>query len=273
MWKSVDSVDLPGRTCSEDRFGTSGPLAWILDGASTVAPGASVTGATTDAIWIVEHIDSQLRSLCDDPRPLRELVTEALANLARAADDEWLTTPEVPPSAALGVVRHAGDHVEFLVLADVSVILRAEPGAQWFIDRRVDEHNRPAAEAMGEALRDPAVSFDEAIERTRPYLARPRRLAMNQPDGYWVASTDPTAAAHALTGALRDVDEVVLASDGFMRGLDLFGLVPDPDALFDCDFGELAAAIRRVEHGPRSREFPRWSISDDICAHRLRWVD
>jgi hypothetical protein len=272
MWKSMDSVDLPGRACSEDRFGTSGTMAWILDGASSVSPG-QVTTASSDAAWIVDHLADALRTLAADPAPLKDLVAAAIRRTADLVDDEWNGSPEVPPSAALGVVRHVDDHTEFLVLADVSVILRPEAGAQWFIDRRVDVHNRPAADAMERALSDASMSFEQASQHTRPYLAKPRQSAMNKPGGYWVASIDEAAAEHALTGTVDGAEDVILASDGFTRALDLFGLVPDADSLFDRDFRQLAQDIRGVERDdPDTRKFPRWSVSDDICAHRLQWV-
>jgi hypothetical protein len=274
MWKSVDSVDIPGRVCSEDRFGTTGALAWILDGASSVSSGQQVTDAPTDAVWIVDHLDRELRALSDRSEPLKELVALALGRVAAQADEEWTGTPDVPPSAALGVVRHAGDHTEYLVLADVSVILRAEAGAQWFIDRRVDVHNKDAREVMEQALLDTEITFEQVSERTRPHLAKPRLSKMNRADGYWVASIDQAAAGHALTGTVDGADDVVLASDGFMRALDLFELVSRPDELFTCDFPELAERIRAVERADADiRRFPRWSVSDDICAHRLQWVD
>jgi hypothetical protein len=273
MWRSVDSVDLAGRGCSEDRFGTSGPMAWILDGASTVVPEKDVTGGPGDAVWLVERLGSELKTLCYEPQPLKDLVAEALRNTAAAAREEWERTPAVPPSAALGVVRHAGDHVQFLVLADVSLVLRSEAGAQWFIDRRVDDHNEPARHAMFDALRDEDLTFEQLSARIRPLLAEPRRSKMNRPGGYWVASTDPEAAHHALTGTVDGVDDVVVATDGFMRALDLFGLLAGPDELFTCDLADVAARIRAAEQSdPACRRYPRWSVSDDICAHRLRWV-
>lgn len=277
MWESVDRVEMSGRgdcpECSEDRFGRSGPLAWILDGASTVS--SEPVPGETDAIWMVEHLTGELKTLCYEPLSLKDLVACALRNTAAAAVEKWPAgAPEVPPSAALGVVRHAEDHVEFLVLADVSVILRTEAGAQWFIDRRVDEHNKEAFDFMKAALRDDEITFDEVSRGIRQRLAKPRRSKMNRLDGYWVASIDGAPAEHAITGTLDRVDELILASDGFMRALDLFGLVKRPDDLFTCDLAELAQRVRECERAdPHTRNYPRWSVSDDICAHRIRWVD
>lgn len=274
MWESVDGVDDAGGGCFEDRSGTSGTMAWILDGASAVSP-ERVTTASSDARWMVEHLDAELRALSGHQEPLEKLVAQAIERTAAQAKVEWKGKPDVPPSAALGVVRRSGDRSEFLVLADVSVIMLTDAGVFEFTDQRVDKYNNGAREVMAQALRS-GRTFEEASERTRPHLAERRRSSMNREHGYWVASTDEAAAGHALTGVLDGVREVVLASDGFMRALRLFTLVPDLEALFapERDFQHVASLIREAERDdPDTRKFPRWTVSDDICAQRLRWAD
>jgi len=193
MWGSVDGVERSGEPggLSEDRVGTAGALAWVLDGASSVM----VTDAATDSLWVVDHLDRALRELADHPVPLDELVAAAIARLAARAEREWLATPMCP----------------------------------------------------------------------RP----PRR---GWCAGYWVASTDPEAAHHAVTADVEDVDEIILATDGFMRAVELFGLVSDLADLFVRDLAEVADGIREMElDDPDVRRFPRWRVHDDICALRLRW--
>jgi hypothetical protein len=274
MWETVDGVDDAGRDCFEDRFGHSGAMAWILDGASAVSQ-EKVTTAPSDALWMVKHLDAELEILAPSPDPLDDLVARAIRATAKRAAVEWNATPEVPPSAALGVVRRSGERTEFLVLADVSVILRTDAGVIEFTDQRVDENNNGARDVMAAALAPHDATFAQAYEQTRPHLAERRRSAMNRLGGYWVASTDDTAAHYALAGELKGVNEVVLASDGFMRAIRVFSLIPDLATLFapDSDFEHLAGLIRKAERDdPQTRNFPRWSVGDDICARRLRWV-
>jgi hypothetical protein len=272
MWKSMDEVDLPGNGCFEDRAGMSGSLAWVLDGASAVSDDGPITTAESDALWMVEHIDHHLKQLADEDLPLADIVAMAIES-TKSDSAEWTATPEFPPSAALGLVRRKGPKTEFLVLADISVIMRTDRGVHLFIDRRVDEHNRAAQEAMKAALVSPAATLADARERARPLLADVRRQAMNKDGGYWVASTDRNAVDHALVGAVDGVTELILASDGFMRGVELFGLVQRVDDLFDCDFRKLAKQIRAAEDAdPDTRDHSRWSKSDDICARKLRWL-
>jgi hypothetical protein len=270
MWKVVDEVDLPGNGCQEDLAGASGPMAWVLDGASAVGNG-KITRSPSDALWMVQHIDGHLAELADEDLPLRTIVARAIEATARdAAEWGW---PEFPPSAALGLVRRNGTATEFLVLADVSVVLRTPAGVFEIIDRRVDRHNRPAQEAMKKVLEDPGATLADAREQARPLLADVRRQAMNRDDGYWVASIDSRAADNALVGSFEGVTELVLASDGFMRAVE-FGLVDRPADLFDRDLRELADQVREEERADlHTRKHARWTVSDDICARRLRWVE
>jgi hypothetical protein len=123
-------------------------------------------------------------------------------------------------------------------------------------------------------LQKEGATYESVHEKTRPLLAEARRRGMNREGGYWVASIDEAAVDHALTGALDGVYEVILATDGFMRAVHLFKLVDKVDNLFERDLTELAREVRRAEAAdPHTRDFPRWSVSDDICARRLRWDD
>jgi hypothetical protein len=263
-----------GKGCLEDLAGVSGAMAWILDGAAAVSPGR-VTEAPSDAQWIVQRLDAELRQVADQSDRLERLVAVAIQRTAARAQEQWIGVPDVPPSAALGVVRGMAGRCEFFVLADVSVIVRTDAGVVELTDERVDRDNDAARRAMAQALAA-GVGFHDAKALTQPHLAERRRRGMNRPDGYWVASLDPAAACHAFTGAIDGVREVVLATDGFMRAAKLFGLVTDLEELFSeqCDFRRLVAQVRKAEDDdPDTLHFPRWSVHDDICARRLRWVD
>jgi hypothetical protein len=276
MWESLDAVDDAGHRVSEDLAGTAGRLAWVLDGASSVFPERDRVTAedASDSRWLVEQIAKHLEGLAGEEVPLTAQVAQAIERTAGdARRDCRRKIPEVPPSAALGVVRQVGRSTEYLLLADISIVLRRTGGCIEKTDHRVDLVNEPARVAMGAALEVPGATFATAIQHTRTYLAEARRTGMNKPDGYWVASVDRTATEHAQVGAVDDVEEVLLASDGFMRAVHLFGLCTLDD-LFSTPLPEIAAAVRAAEAAdPDTRKYPRWSVRDDICAHRLVWHD
>jgi hypothetical protein len=276
MWKCEDVVEEPGgpgAAFSEDRLGMSGPVAWVLDGASNVAKNRVTRDAHSDASWLVRHLDRALRDLAGHAdRTLAQIVAEAIARTAREAEQVWRGDPDVLPSAALGVVRGDGSRTEYLVLADISIILQTDDAVIEITDSRVDEFNVEARATMAAALKAHK-SLDEARKETIPLLAE-ARSHMNQDGGYWVASLDEHAVDNALCGEIEGVREIILASDGFMRIVRPFGLI-EIDDLFapDCSLVELAQRVRRAERAdPETRGFPRWSVSDDLCAKRLRWV-
>lgn len=273
-WQAVDSVSQakPGGV-TEDLAGTEGPVAWILDGASAVTDDHLAHGHPSDACWLVERLDRALRDLAGSGADLERLVAQAIASVAEAATKEWDRRPDVPPSAALGVVRRDGDGVECSVLADVSVVVRTPRGVAEVCDRRVDHTSAPVLAAMAGHLTG-GVPYEQVLTEIRPLLAAHRQVHMNTDGGYWVASLDESAASRSLRRSYRGVDEVVLATDGFMRALRPFGLLPGLAALFEPDLrlADVADQIRSAELAdPDTRRFPRWSRHDDLLAIRLRW--
>jgi hypothetical protein len=273
MWKEAERVERHSGPCYEDRANGCGPLAWILDGASAVSE-KRLTAAASDALWLVDRLDAELEELAHEAMPLTMLVAGAIRRTAARSLKEWVEAPLVPPSAALGVVRQAGDCTEYLVLADVSVVLATDMGVREVTDDRVDAGNHEARARMTGLVAGGHLHKD-AHRQVLPLLRAHREQSMNRERGYWVASTDERAVEHALVGAVEDVHEVVLATDGFMRAVNPFGLIPGPEALFEgVSLNELADRVRAAEaDDPETRSFPRWTTSDDICAVRLRWVD
>jgi hypothetical protein len=277
MWKCVDVVSFPGgpgADYSEDLLGMGGSLAWVIDGASPVTKTRVTTDENSDAYWLAHRLDEALKALAlETGLSLAQIVSQAIALTAERARREWVAQPDVPPSAALGVIRSDGLSTEYLVLADISVIFKTAAEVHEITDRRVAECNKTARRTM-KALLGEGKDFAEARRETIPLLAE-ARSAMNREGGYWVASLDEGAVEHALQGHVDGVQEVVLASDGFMRIVRTFGLI-GVDDLFapDCSLRDLAEQVRAAERDdPETRRFARWSVSDDLCAKRLRWVD
>jgi hypothetical protein len=276
MWKCEEVVEEPGRpgsAFSEDRLGMSGTVAWVLDGASNVAKHRVTGDEHSDASWLVRHLDRALKDLAaDTDRTLSQIVADAITRTAGEAREVWRGDPDVLPSAALGVVRGNGSRTEYLVLADISVILQTDDGVQEITDPRVDDFNVEARAIMAAAL-NAGKRLEDARKETIPFLAE-ARSHMNQDGGYWVASLDEHAVDNAICGEVEGVREVILASDGFMRAVRPFGLIEVEDLFApDCSLGDLAQRVRRAERDdPETRGFPRWSVSDDLCAKRLRWV-
>ncbi|MDI2130388.1 hypothetical protein [Yinghuangia seranimata] len=98
------------------------------------------------------------------------------------------------------------------------------------------------------------------------------RAHRNQPGGFWVAATNPDAAAEALTGRtpLADVRSFMALSDGASRLVDRFELTDWPGAFKLIQEAGPAHLIERVraaeDDDPRSTRWPRGKAKDDATA-------
>jgi hypothetical protein len=111
-------------------------------------------------------------------------------------------------------------------------------------------------------------------------LVAAERLARNSDSGYWIASLDPKAAHHSLTGSLAigpqpgKVRAVGLLSDGLARAvthLDIHKTWADLlHDLVENGSESCISSVRRVEQSdPEGQRFPRTIRSDDASAITL----
>ena len=98
------------------------------------------------------------------------------------------------PSATVAILREQPDAVDCLVLGDTTILLE-EPGIIRVITDDRLEH--VAALQHGAMHQHTTGSADH--DRSFAELVTEQRRHRNRPDGFWVASTDPSAAQHALT--------------------------------------------------------------------------
>ncbi|MEU8607916.1 protein phosphatase 2C domain-containing protein [Actinoplanes sp. NPDC048791] len=192
------SVPAPGAV-NDDYVLTSSWYCIVLDGATA---NGLPTGCVHDVAWYVArlatHIAHRLDSRPDQPlqEALRTGIADTCAAHAHTCD---LTLPD-SPSSTVSITRLRDGRIDYLVLTDSPVVFEDHTAQiSIVVDDRVD--------------RLPA--FD------RETLSRYRNTA----DGFWIASTRPEAADHALTGskAVSDVRRFALLTDGITRLVDYFG--------------------------------------------------
>jgi hypothetical protein len=276
-FRSLCRISLPGSHINEDGVGLHGRCAWVVDGATGVAGHRLTTGAT-DAAWLAGALGESLRQAvpalgaADDvfqhlERGIREAFGEEMARASSPENDHH------PPSACLGLVRlqDAPDGqlvLEGRFLGDVVALVPAEEGIVRWSDERAKPFERRTLAVLGASDRRPG-EIPEAVRRQ--ILENRNRL--NHPDGYWVVNPRRPWAGRELRFQARIALDrpVVLATDGFMRLVDVFAAYSEV-ALYDrlaAGAGEsLMQELRELERSdPAAEAYPRVKIHDDATVH------
>ena len=207
---------------NEDFAAISPSAAVLLDGAGI--PHGVESGCVHGVAWFARTLGTVLLAEIEDPpaRPLADSLAAAISRVRLMHEGACDLAHPGSPTATVLAIRVAGGQLDYLVLADSSIVLTgADGGSEVITDRRLDEVlSSTRATVKSISLTDPG--YPDAFRR---HILEVQRLR-NSPGGFWVASPDPAAARNAMTGSrpLASLRSVLLLSDGASRPADLFGL-------------------------------------------------
>jgi hypothetical protein len=240
------SPDVP----NEDWYGVTPSVIVVLDG---VTSRGSVTGSCSHGTpWYVRQLGACLLGAAErKPWPLATALRWAIGAVAEMHRECDLAAIDAP-SAAVGVLRFSERYAEYLVLADVTVLLETATGIQSVTDNRVEA-----------SVADVPVMAPDVGEQ----IAARRKADRNREGGYWVAAGDPEAADHAVAGlvSLTGLRRAAVMTDGAARAADLFGA--PWDGVLSLSPSELISTVRVAEHSdPDCVKRPRFKLSDDATA-------
>lgn len=253
------SPDVP----NEDWVALTPDLIVVLDGATV----RTDTGCRHGAAWYAQQLGAELSATARNETSLQVALSGAITKVLDRHPECDLEHPR-SPSAAVGIVRVRAAALEWLVLGDITVLIDTGQGLTVITDDRVERAAEPERAAahrwpIGSAEKDAAL-----LAMAAAYLAH-----RNRPGGYWIASTDPTAAQQARTGTVpaARVRRCALLTDGAARFVDLFRLgdwAAALDVLTRSGPGWLIdRLVRPVELAdPRGQRYPRNKRSDDATA-------
>jgi len=260
---------------NEDVGGHCGDAAWVIDGATGV--GEPLLSGPSDAAWFANRVNSVLGDILRD-RPAittRDLLIETISTCAAAFERAAQRTPtDVAelPSAAFAMVRQFGSSIELTTLGDCRIAYRTTDGSPTLFGGTALGPFEGLSIALADALRraNPAIDAAALKEALLPHLRVTRRL-MNRPSGYWILGTDPAAADHVdrIVLEAKQGDSFALASDGFLRLVELFEVADAADLLAieaERDFNAQLARLRALESESGSlTKYPRIKLHDDVC--------
>lgn len=265
---------------NEDRVGQHGAAAWIIDGATDVLE-ARILPGPSDAAWFADALNLALmRHAAEPARPLDSCVADATAEVRtrfeRAALRAIARRHEQPSAAGI-VLRVTDGWLEALGLGDCTLLaLDEDPGPidlfQPHGRRDADSEVRAAVARAREDRPDVLHSGANGVRAGLMPELRARRDRINLPGGYGVFSIDLPPAQHVsmVSRPVRSGDRFLLATDGFMRLVDIFGLYSLDtlgEAIRSEGLARLTLALRKVEaEDSDCRRFPRAKAMDDSTA-------
>lgn len=278
----IEIASWPSGAHNEDRAGSRGDTAWVIDGATDVLV-QPLTPGPTDAAWLADTLHREVARL-SMASSLR--LTEWPAHLAAHARnlfDRLATRAPVErfehPSAAGLIVRSEGAALSYVRLGDCALMAGAPDRLQL-----VGVSNATAGDAwVVEELRAfrataPATKQAQAREHLWPKL-RAARARMNTADGYGVFSITPPPAHFVSSGTfkLEAGDQGLIASDGLMRLADVFQRYT-AESLFAAVVARglvpLLDELRGLEaQDPDGLAYPRAKTSDDATGVLFRIVE
>lgn len=257
----IATCSVPGSgQVNEDLVVTGDRWAVVLDGAGQY-PGVDV-GCIHDVVWVVGRLGAHLAAELPEPAPLADVLSAAIAATAADHGPACDLTHPLAYGATVAMARERAGLVEWLVLGDAAAVVEQADGSVFAThDDRVDR------------LPNPPVTDAEVRTYDPEYVARWR----NQPGGFWVASTLPSAAYEAYTGSLTsdDTRRVLLCTDGITRLVDrydyewrdLLALTETPRGVW-----ALVDAVRSAERADPDPRRWRGKRHDDATA-ALIWIE
>ncbi|WP_147282345.1 hypothetical protein [Microvirga subterranea] len=262
---------MPGSHVNEDGAGLHGHAAWIIDGATGVSD-RKLTSGGSDAAWLAGTIDERLTHLASNGGSEHFDHLEHSIRGAFEAETAYADLPgdEHAPSACLGFLRLLERSASGLLrleghfLGDVVALVPTENGIVRWTDERSKPFERRTLAALEGASREPG-AMPEAVRRQ----IQENRTRLNHPEGYWVVNPRRPWAGRQLRfeAAIAPGQPVVLATDGFMRLVDVFAAYSDSSIHAGLSAGEGERLMQELRK--REREdawaglYPRVKIHDD----------
>lgn len=270
-FQSLFEQSAPGTRINEDGLGHHGRFAWIIDGATGLSA-EPMTPGTTDAAWLAGQIGENLAELTVKGGEMEGLLRNLDAALQGTFGDATAHIETIhdshAPSSCLGLValRQGEDGLvlEGAFLGDVVALVPSEGGVVRWTDERLEPLEQKTLAMLGAQPREPG-HIPEAVWAQ----IRENRGMLNRPEGYWVVSPRRPWAGQELRfeARIKAGQPVVLATDGFMRLVDVFEKYSDATLHAALAAGKGAALMQELRELERSDlmagAYPRVKTHDD----------
>jgi hypothetical protein len=273
----LDSISASAKTddLNEDAVGHTSRAAWVIDGATEVSDRPSLVSGMSNATLLARTLSSEIESaLLHQPFDF-QLAIATVADEVTKKIEPYVTKLDVPaseqPTATFAMIVLESDTLHFVGIGDCRVVYQCRDGrtALFGSSDELEVIENQILEERQKILRKyPA---EDPWPRLKPFI-RSLRENVNMQGGY--SAVHPTRPwlrrlQHKVMPAMR-VDKVLLATDGFYRLTNVFGLFP-PGTLLEAAASKglagLLSQLRSVENkDDKLVRFPRIKSVDDASA-------
>jgi hypothetical protein len=243
---------LPGSgNVGQDRWRSIGRAAVVLDGASSFTPAVSSADEYVDCL-----LDEIAYRLDGEPGDLRAVLAESI----RQCVDRLVVPPNSGPSCTVLIARETDGRFEVLSLGDSTAMVRTVDGRSI---RIVDDRLSRIAIDLRDLYRNrlsKGCGYDDSHGEILRRLQERERLLRNVHGGYWIAESDPNAAAESIVCnfPLESIEWCILSTDGAQKVLDYLDVSWDSVAHMSVD--EIASLLSRLH---------RWEEVEDRSAELM----
>ncbi|HTJ72662.1 MAG TPA: hypothetical protein VL551_34305 [Actinospica sp.] len=258
----------PGQLENEDFAGSVAHAAVLLDGAGL--SGVDDGGCAHGVAWYTRKLGTCLLANLhnDADSELTHALSSAIAEVAASHQATCDLAHPGTPSATVVILRERSEHLDYLVLADSTLVLAGLHGDFTVVtDQREAEIGRRYRAEM-----DALIGGTAAHAKARAEYVAKLRAHRNREGGFFVAAADPDVAKHSLTATAKrsEARHALLLSDGASRLNDRFrqqSWAQTLQLVTSDGPGSLIAAVREAEHeDPEGHRWPRGKIHDDATA-------
>lgn len=263
----------PSGAVNDDRVGQSGNVAWVIDGATDVGDGPLV-GDSSDAAWLADTISNWLLAKAAElPADLAELPAAISAHAEREFARLCRRQPQgrhEHPSASGLIIRVAGSALEYVAVGDCTLLVADRDGRMARYGIGDDDAGDPwLVRHLKSAARETGQRTAGGLRASIMPVLRTARERMNCVPGYGVFSITAPPVNYIETGriAIAPDSRALVASDGFMRLADVYGVVQGDDLLaetFARGPDAMLRWLREIEADDADcRRYARAKVSDD----------
>lgn len=254
---------------------------FVLDGATGLS-GEKVTEEKSDALWLVTKVKNYLiQNLANKSKSIAEILTDCVEYVFKEYN-KLLNGRIVidAPSCCVSIFRIEQNKIVFYTLGDSPILVKLTNGKIKQICRKdLVNFDKKTIRIFKKYQHSNSCSFYDACKSNNHIILNRRVELKNKPKGYYVFGESKGVIKFGKTVCydLKNVDEILIMSDGYSQIYDLFKIVKAKE-MFNCINNEKDAdyyyqkLVSCQQEDALYNHYPRFKLSDDSTIIKIKFI-